>query len=167
MEVANKRLFFLYAHPCGDVLVRRGRMKEETLRRIREKLRGGGEVDEDPRLFRVAYAFLKIIASEKGKGEIDEEVIHEYYWRKHDGYVMEQAKEREDIVENLCRVFPGRVVEVNGGEAVVELPVGRRKVNIEFLPNLHLGDFVTVHYSYACERIDGRTFRKLWGEKNG
>jgi len=165
--VKNKRLFFSYAHPCGDVLVRRGSMSEETLDRIRKRLMGGEEVDADPKLFKVAYALLSMIAEKEGKREIDDEVIHKYYWKEHDEHVMNEAKIKEDIIPEMCRVFPGRVLEVRGKEAIVETPVGKRSINIEFIPNVHTGECVAVHYFYACERISEDVFNKLWGEKNG
>ena len=167
MRVTDKKLFFSYAHPCGDVLVRRGSMEKEVLEGIREKLRKGEKVDAEPKLFRVAYALLSMLAMERGKKEIDEEVMHEYYWRKHDEHVMNEARSRQDIIPSMCRVFPARVIEVSGKEAVVETPVGERSIKIEFVPNVHEGDFVTVHYAYACERIGETEFKKLWGEKNG
>lgn len=167
MRVRNKRLFFSYAHPCGDVLVKRGSMERDSLERIRERLRRDGKIDADPRLFKVAYALISMLADEKGRKEIDDELLREYYWRKHDGHVMEEAKNRNDIIPDMCVVFPARVIYAKGKKAVVETPVGRRSINIEFVPNVHAGDFVTVHYSYACERIGEEEFRRLWGEKNG
>ncbi|MEM3555257.1 MAG: HypC/HybG/HupF family hydrogenase formation chaperone [Candidatus Micrarchaeia archaeon] len=166
MKVVNKKLFFLYAHPCGDVLVRRGSMSREVLERIRSNLKEGGEVKESPELFKVAYKLQCMLAEEMGKKEIDEEVIREYYWRKHDEHVMEESRVMKDVIPVLCRVFPAKVVKLEGEEGVVETPVGRRKVNIEFIPNVCVGDFLTVHYSYACERIDEDEFKKLWREKN-
>lgn len=164
--MSDKKLFFSYAHPCGDVLVKRGRMGESTLRSIRKRLRVGDDINADPKLFRVAYALLSMLAKERGKKEIDAEVIREYYWGKHDEHVMSEAQSRKDIIPEMCKVFPARVIEVSGEEARVETPVGERSINIEFVPNIHAGDFVTVHYSYACERIGEGEFRKLWGEKD-
>lgn len=166
MRVKNKRLFFSYAHPCGDVLVKRGSMESRVLEGIRNRLRRGKPMNEDPKLFKVAYALLSMLATEKGKKEIDEEIIHDYYWRKHDEHVMSESKIKEDVIPKMCKVFPARVIEVKGKDAVVETPVGERRVNIEFVPNVHAGDFVTVHYSYACERMGEGEFKKLWGEKN-
>lgn len=163
----DKGLFFSYAHPCGDVLVKRGSMEENTLKEIREGLKKGGEIKAEPKLFRVAYALLCMLAAERGKKEIDDDVIREYYWRKHDEHVMEEAKNRSDIIPHMCKVFPARVVGVREKEARVETPVGERRINIEFVPNVHAGDFVTVHYAYACEKIGEGEFKKLWGEKNG
>jgi hydrogenase maturation factor len=167
LRIANKRLFFLYAHPCGDVLVKRGSMSKETLERIRERLKSGKKIDTDPKLFKVAYALLSMLANERGKRAIDDEILHEYYWRKHDEHVMSEAKIKDDVIPEMCRVFPARVIEVKGRNARVETPVGGRSINIEFVPNVHADDFVTVHYSYACEKIGEGKFKKLWGEKNG
>lgn len=167
LKVVNRRLFFSYAHPCGDVLVKRGSMERSSLEGIRSSLRNGEPVGANPRLFKVAYALLSMLASEKGKKAIDDEVIHEYYLRRHDEHVMSEAKIKEDIIPEMCRVFPGRIIEAHGKAARVETPVGERNINIEFVPNVHAGDFVTVHYSYACERIGEGEFKKLWGEKNG
>jgi len=166
LKVVNKKLFFLYAHPCGDVLVQRGSMGRKVLERIRKSLKEG-RVVESPEVFKVAYKLQCMLAEEMGKKEIDEEVIREYYWRKHDEHVMEESKEKNDVIPERCIIFPAKVVEKEGEEAVVETPVGKRNVNIEFVPNVCVGDFLTVHYSYACEKIDESEFKKLWREKNG
>jgi hydrogenase maturation factor len=167
MKVSNKKVFFLYAHPCGDVLVKRGSLPAETLEGIRQDLRSGGDVKADPKLFKVAYAILTMIAKRVGKRTIDEEVMHEYYWKEHDEHVMNESKIKEDVIPEMCKVFPGRILYARGKGAVVETPVGRRSINIEFVPNISVGDCVTVHYNYACERIDESLFRGLWREKNG
>jgi len=167
LRVENRKLFFSYAHPCGDVLVRRGSMDARVLARIRENLRKGESIPERPELFKVAYALMKMLAEEMGKSRIDDEVMHEYYWRRHDGHVMDEAKIKSDIVPEMCIIFPARIVNIEGNEADVEILVGRRRVNIEFVPKVSVGDYVTVHYCYACEKINENLFRSLWREKNG
>lgn len=47
------------------------------------------------------------------------------------------------------------------GEGIALTPYGRRKVNIDFLPNVGVGQHVIVHYNYVVEGIDGKQFEEL------
>jgi len=70
----------------------------------------------------------------------------------------------------MCLAVPGRVVAVDSGPATAR--VGRvdfggvaREVNLAFVPEADVGDFVLVHVGVAIGRIDedeaARVFRYL------
>jgi len=166
MEVTNKKLFFLYAHPCAEVIVARGAMKQEELDSIRHSLLLGKTPDAPPIAFRVAYRLLEFIAKKKNKDCIDEEVMHDYFWHSHDEFVLEECKHRPDVCADKCIVYPAEIKKVDGNEAEALTPIGVRKVNISFTPKVKQGDFVTIHYDYACEKIPEKTFKELWSEKS-
>jgi len=47
-----------------------------------------------------------------------------------------------------------KIIEINGNHALVEADGIKRNVNIEFLKNARMGDFVMVHAGFAIEKFN-------------
>lgn len=166
MKICDIRLFFTYAHPCAEVIVARGAMKQSELDEIRASLLTSQIPKQPPSIFRTAYRFLEFYAKQNGKASIDAETIRNYFWSEHDDFVMEECTHRHDLCADKCIVYPGKVEAVTNNYAEVSTPLGIRKINISFTPKITVGDFVTIHYGYSCERISKKDFEKLWSEKS-
>lgn len=54
----------------------------------------------------------------------------------------------------MCLGIPLKIVEINDKEAMGELNGIKRKVRVDLLPNLKLGDYVMVHAGFAIEVMD-------------
>jgi hydrogenase expression/formation protein HypC len=54
----------------------------------------------------------------------------------------------------MCLAVPLRITEINGREAFGEAQGFRRKIRIDFLENVQIGDYVIVHAGFAIERLD-------------
>jgi hydrogenase expression/formation protein HypC len=54
----------------------------------------------------------------------------------------------------MCLGVPLKIIEINGTTAVGEMNGIRKKIRIDLLPNLKLGDYVMVHAGFALEIID-------------
>jgi hydrogenase expression/formation protein HypC len=54
----------------------------------------------------------------------------------------------------MCIGFPGRVVELDGSGAIVETDGRQRHVSILLLPDIAIGDFVTVAAGTIVDRLD-------------
>lgn len=54
----------------------------------------------------------------------------------------------------MCLAIPLKITEINGKEAMAELKGVKRKIRIDFLKNLKVGDYVLVHAGFALERLD-------------
>lgn len=54
----------------------------------------------------------------------------------------------------MCLGVPLKIVELNGSTAVGEMNGIRKKIRIDLLPSLKLGDYVMVHAGFALEIID-------------
>lgn len=150
------RLFFLYAHPCGDVLVAKGKLPASKLASMRRTLAKGGTPDEPPSLFEKAVERLGFTAARTGGARMDEDTIRKFFWFDHDDMV-------ED--ESLCRILPAKVLKVDGMNALVSTPAGRRNVNVSMLGKAAAGDLLAIHYNYACEKISRKDFGRLWKVK--
>ncbi|MDI6828803.1 MAG: HypC/HybG/HupF family hydrogenase formation chaperone [Armatimonadota bacterium] len=53
----------------------------------------------------------------------------------------------------MCLAVPMKVIEINGNTAQVEQHGVSRKVRIDFIPNVQVGDYVLIHAGIAIERL--------------
>ena len=54
----------------------------------------------------------------------------------------------------MCLAVPLRLIEINGVVGVGEFDGVRRKVQLTFVPNAKVGDYVIVHAGFAVEIMD-------------
>ncbi|WGI17275.1 HypC/HybG/HupF family hydrogenase formation chaperone [Methanonatronarchaeum sp. AMET-Sl] len=51
----------------------------------------------------------------------------------------------------MCIAVPGKVVEIDGNEAMVEFEGVKRKIRIDFLDDVEIGDYVLNHVGQAIQ----------------
>jgi hydrogenase expression/formation protein HypC len=54
----------------------------------------------------------------------------------------------------MCLGLPLKIVEIDNKQAIGELNGVRRKVRIDLIENLEIGEYVMVHAGFAIEKID-------------
>lgn len=54
----------------------------------------------------------------------------------------------------MCLAIPMKVVELDGREAVAEAGGIRKKVRLDLIDDVGIGDFVLIHTGYAIEKLD-------------
>ena len=54
----------------------------------------------------------------------------------------------------MCFAVPGKITEINGETARVDIEGVTREANISLLPDVKTGDYVIVHAGFAIERYD-------------
>ncbi len=54
----------------------------------------------------------------------------------------------------MCLAIPMRLVEIEGQWAVAEVDGVSRKVRLDLLPEVSLGDYVLIHAGLAIARVD-------------
>lgn len=54
----------------------------------------------------------------------------------------------------MCLGIPMKILRIDGDRAVVSAGRVERRINIGFLTNSKIGDYVIVHAGFAIERID-------------
>ena len=54
----------------------------------------------------------------------------------------------------MCLAIPMRIVEMEGWAGVAEVDGVTRKVRLDLLPEVNLGDYVLVHAGLAIARVD-------------
>lgn len=52
----------------------------------------------------------------------------------------------------MCLAIPGKIIELSGQEALVDFNGVRRTVNISFIRNVTIGDYVLVHAGFAIRK---------------
>lgn len=53
----------------------------------------------------------------------------------------------------MCLAIPGKVVEIRGTIGIVDFQGIRRKVRLDLLDEVKVGDWVMVHVGFAISRI--------------
>lgn len=54
----------------------------------------------------------------------------------------------------MCLGLPLKIVEIDNKEAIGELNGVKRKVRIDLIENLKIGDYVMIHAGFAIEKLD-------------
>lgn len=54
----------------------------------------------------------------------------------------------------MCLAVPLKIREINGKEAVGEAQGIKRRIRIDFVKDVNVGDYVIVHAGFAIEKID-------------
>jgi hydrogenase maturation factor len=157
------RNFFLYAHPCGDVLVRRGTVRAGTLRRLRASVARGEFSGLDPWMFAAAIARVREFASRRRR-RLDAGEVTRYFLYEHNALVRETAKEKSDVVPEMCFITPAVVLRPGAGSCAALTPAGAKTINTRYCEKLEAGDFISTHYGFACEKISARALAALWRE---
>jgi hydrogenase expression/formation protein HypC len=54
----------------------------------------------------------------------------------------------------MCLAIPGKIIELDGSNALVDFDGVKRKVVVGLLANVEVGTYVIVHAGYAIETVD-------------
>jgi len=169
MKIEDRILFDKYAFPClNETDVKRGRitqeLADELTARVSENMEPSDGLEE--RLFPVAVSMCTFLARKANKKSIDADIIREYFLLTHNKVVDEQAELVRDVDPIRCKTYPGMVVKVEGGSAMVETVLGSRSYKTDFEKNVKKGDIVVVHFDHIVERITER-MAEIMGRANG
>ena len=165
MEISNRILFFKYAIPCAETLVKRGALDKKDFEKMFDAVKKGKEPEKNSeQVFKVALAHLNLIAKRNNRQVIDEETIREYFLFGHDKVVDDRFEEMKDFNPEACRVYFGIVNKIKNDAAVVETPDGNKSCKLDFVKGLAADDLVVVHRDFVVEKISDELADML-GEK--
>ncbi len=60
----------------------------------------------------------------------------------------------------MCIAIPGKVIEIEYPFALVDFKGTKRKIRIDLLEDLNVGDWVLVHVGFAIQKVDEEEARK-------
>lgn len=166
MEMQNRILFFKYALPCAETLIKRGNLTTEEFDNMLTKVMKDEEPEKNSEnVFKVAMSHLKFISMQKKKSKIDEKTIREYFLFGHDEAVDERFDEMGDFDQEKCRIYPGIVREIKDGKTLVETPIGTEACKNYFVKDLKIKDIVVVHRNFVVEKISKNLAVRLMESK--
>jgi hydrogenase expression/formation protein HypC len=62
----------------------------------------------------------------------------------------------------MCLAIPGKLVEINGYNGIADFSGVRRKVDISFLEDPKLGDYILVHVGFAIQKVEEEIARETY-----
>jgi hydrogenase maturation factor len=158
-KISPEVFFIKYAYPCAFIIKQRQEINDDELEELRVSA-----VEEKPlarekleKIFFRAFERIVILAKEMKKDKWDIDVLRAYFITRHNEIIEEgmysYAKAPESL-RNLCKVHKAKVIEKKDDVLVVEYDNGKtRPVMNELTPTAKVGDFVTIHYGYAVEKV--------------
>ena len=60
----------------------------------------------------------------------------------------------------MCLAVPMKIVEINGGEGLVESSGLKRKANFSLIKNPRIGEYVLLHAGFAIGRVKEQEAKK-------
>ena len=54
----------------------------------------------------------------------------------------------------MCLGIPGKIMELKGVKATIDVAGTRKVVNMKLLPDAKTGEYVIVHAGFAIEKVD-------------
>jgi hydrogenase maturation factor len=151
-------LFLKYAFPCSFVLLSRGEITEEEHKLIYKSAKERKMYLPKERIEKIFWR-----AVEHVKNISDLNSVQEYWWFDHNRKI--KAEKFKSIPKNLikeCFVVPCEVVAISDGYAIVKSKFLDKNVRVkkDFV-NVKIGDKVTKHYDYLCEKIPENLYIKI------
>ena len=161
IEEKSRALFMKYALPCAGTLVKRGIITQETLDNLLHIVKNNKEIPEGAeKIPAVAFAACSLIAMDKGKKEIDEAVIHDYFLFNHDDMIDKRYEEMGDFDPVACRTRVGSVLSTELEKASVLTDLGPKDFRTDFC-DVHENDNVVTHWDFIVEKIDRELAEKV------
>ncbi|MBM3251839.1 MAG: HypC/HybG/HupF family hydrogenase formation chaperone [Candidatus Omnitrophica bacterium] len=60
----------------------------------------------------------------------------------------------------MCLAVPMKVEEIRQDMALVSIASVKRRVNVQLIPNLKIGDYIIVHAGFGIQKLDEKEARK-------
>jgi len=152
-------LFLKYAFPCAFIIKQRAEISDFE-HQILEDAAINNKVLERKfleKIFFRAFERIEKLAKELNKDKWDYEVIKEYFTDRHNSIIDEgmysYAKAPESL-KNLCKVHKAEIIQIKDDSLIVKYNKEKlRPVIKSLVKNVKIGDFVTIHYGYAVEKL--------------
>lgn len=153
-----ERYFFKYAFPCAFLKLERKEITKKEYSEMEKKFCNGGSIGKKnlERIFKPAFVRIKRLAERMQKDFWSIDVIKEYWLNEHNNLIDENDggwAEQTGRFKDLCKVHMAEIIEERDKSLLVRYGNMRREVYNVLVPNAKKGDRVTIHFSYAIEKI--------------
>ncbi len=164
--MTTEKYFFNYALPCADVLLSLHRITQEQYDGLQKKFLDGQvpNREELESSFEKAFVRIKRLAESMNLDYWSMEVMKKYWTEEHNRIINSGEGvygKCSETLRDICRVHESKVIERKDLDGkvlfVVEYNSSKgtrtRTVFGNLLPDLHEGDKVRIHHSYAIEIV--------------
>ena len=152
-------IFFLkYAFPCSFILLLRKEITKKDQKLIYRSAKEEKLYLPKKEIERIFWRAMKFV-----KSTSDLEDVQRYWWFDHNKNLKQKEfKSFEENFEKLCMVIPCEVLDLTKNGAIVksEFFEGNIELKIDFI-EVKVGDKVTRHYDYICEKISEELYIKM------
>jgi hypothetical protein len=159
MEKSSERYFFEYAFPCAGVLVNIGKISKEEYLELEKTFLDSGTPSRERMEWMFSSAFRRIrkLAEDSGKNDYWDKSVLKDYWLWNHNQIIDEGEGNYSktpvCFNDYCKVNMGEVMGVDEGVLTVSCGFGDVLVDGVLLQNVSVGDVVTIHHSYAVEKI--------------
>ena len=154
-----EQYFLKYSFPCAHVLVEHGSITEEKLEEIRQNVIYDKIMkrDELEFLFPAAFRRIRDVAVKMYKDVWSMEVLKKYFLEEHNHYIEQQEGNYASFgktFREFCKVNIGKVTAKEADILTVRYGDKERIVLTEILPDVKIGDKVSIHQGFAVEKFE-------------
>lgn len=157
-EISPERYFLKYAYPCVNNLQHENKISKKDASNLEKLLFENKNITRDylETCFPSAFRRIKEVAKGMNKDCWDMEVLRKYWLSEHNKFIDlgdgDYAKATPTFRE-LCKVHKAKVIDKKEKVLTVNYDNTIRKVFATLIPDVHIGDKVSVHLAYAIEKL--------------
>jgi len=155
----NPEIFFLkYAYPCSFVLLSRDEIDQREHKLLYKSAKEGKLCLPIERIEKIFWRALEFVGSIS-----DLNSVQKYWWFDHNKYLkLKKFKSIGNELMKDCLVIPCRVVSVSENKVRVKSSFLDEVVELKTdFVDVRLGDKVTKHYDYLCEKIPEKLYFRI------
>ena len=151
-------LFLKYAFPCTIVKMQRGELTQEEFDKLENAAADNKILPREflEKTYSNAFRRMGKVSEELKKDIWSIEVIKDYFLNKHNEMIdnnEEIYSRAPETLKELCKVYKSKVIDIRGDYMIVKYNDKTRSVMKTLVPNVKIGDTVTIHYGYAVEIV--------------
>ena len=153
-----ERYFFKYAFPCAFLKLKGEEITKREYYEMERKFYNGSSIGKKnlERIFKPAFIRIKRLAERMQKDYWSIDVIKEYWLKEHNKLIDKNDggwAEQQYRFKDLCKIHRAEIIEEKSKSLVVKYGNRKREVYNVLVPDAKKGDSVTIHFSYAIEKV--------------
>jgi len=150
--------FLKYAYPCTYTLLEQGKISEEKQEFLKQCILDKEEISREELefIFPNASKQIKKIASKLNLKTWSVDVIKQYFTEDHNmhlDYGTANVCKPGETFKEFCKVRIVKVIKKQENILTIQYQDKTKKVLGELVPNVQIGNVVTIHQGFAVEII--------------
>lgn len=151
--------FLKYSFPCAHTLLEMGSIDDAKLKELEENAINNKRMSKTElmMLFPAAFRRMNEVAAKLKKDVWDIEVIRHYFLEDHNVYIDKKEGNYGNFTKtfrDFCKIYKAEVIAKEDNILTVKFEGGQRNVFSDILPDAKVGDKVSIHQSFAVEKLE-------------